>query len=569
MDKRSEFKDSKILIVDDSPEDRDIYKQFLLRDISHRYVVLEADTGAEAFETLQEHPCSLILLDFNLPDVDGLEFLEILHQEQFQVPVVMMTGVGNEAIAVQSMKQGALDYLVKGQITPESLQSTVRNVLEQVRLQIQLRQSRERQELIISTALRIRQSLNLKEVLDKTTSEIHQLLACDRVLIYQFAEDMSGMIVAESVSSAYQVSLGQQIIDTCFQGGAGYGYSLGRCSVVDDIQQAGLTTCHRELLEEFQVKANLVVPILSVPTSTDVSSTEKESSQLWGLLIAHQCDQPRHWKTDEVELINSLSAQVAIAIQRAEMHTQTRRALQQEKELNVLKSQIIGTVSHEYRSPLTSILAAASTLKTHASNLTSSNQSKLLEIIEKKVRHMNGLIEDMLFLNQIDRGKVPVQSIPIDLLRFLQEKIEDYAVKQPEHIINLKIKGMLEPFENDPKILNQIFDNVLSNAIKYSRQTKHIDIEVKGLQFQVIAIIRDYGLGMKSEDLDRIFEPFHRGENVDTIPGTGLGLSIVQGCLNMCGGKISYSSEPNQGTKVTIGFPRKINCQLSSAEDCM
>ncbi|AFY36765.1 multi-sensor signal transduction histidine kinase [[Leptolyngbya] sp. PCC 7376] len=568
MEKILDSQSLTVLIIDDSPDERDIYEQFLLRDTHQSYLTVGTDTGEDGLQLLDAHVCHLILLDFNLPDMNGLEFLEILQTSNTQIPVVMMTGQGNEAIAVQAIKQGAYDYLVKRQITPESLQSTVRNVLKQSNLQTRLHKSKQRQSLITSIALRIRQSLDLEQVLEQATVETRQLLECDRVLLYKCELDMSGVIVAESVNSQYQSTLGQKIVDTCFQNNGAQYYVQGKCTTINDIQRAGLTSCHIELLERFQVKANLVVPILLTTTSRN-SSDQSQSTQLWGLLIAHQCDEPRCWTIEETELIKLLSLQLAIAIQQAELLSKTERSLQREQELNALKSQIIGTVSHEYRSPLASILASASTLRIHGASLPEAAQKKLLNMIENKVRHMNHLIEDMLFFNQIERGQIPIQSTPVNISDFLLEQIEEYKLKKPSYAINLEVKGTIEPFENDPKILGQIFNNLLSNAIKYSLDSRHIDIQLKGLASQVIVIIKDYGIGIDIDDQDSIFEPFHRGANVGTIPGTGLGLSIVQGCLDMCGGKISYTSEPNQGTKVTVGFPRKIDCRLSSARNCM
>ena len=547
-----------ILIIDDSPEDRDIYRQFLLRDVHHTYQVLEADTGEEGLQWLQHNTCDLILLDFQLPDMDGIEVLATFQQISNRViPVVMLTGQGNEAIAVQAMKQGVCDYLVKQQVTSESLQSAVRNALTQAELQTQLDRSQKRQSLIASVALRIRQTLDLDEVLERAVVEVRQLLECDRILVYQFVANMSGTIVAESVDARWPSALGQEITDTCFQNGAGKYYAQGKYSAIRDIHQAQLSPCHINVLERFNVRANLVVPILFASQKASNQTIPDLSPRLWGLLMAHQCDRPRSWTTEEIQLIEALSVQLAIAIQQAELLSRTEIALQREQELKTLKSQIVATISHEYRAPLASILASASTLITHQQNLPAARQEKFLQIIAQKARHMGSLVDDMLFMNRMEIGQIRLNPIPIDLEKFLSDQIEESKIEAPDYTIDLEVTGTVEPFQGDPKVLRQICGNLLSNAIKYSPTQKQINIHLNGQSSQIILVFQDRGIGISLANRDRLFQPFYRGDNVGKIPGTGLGLSIVKSCVEISGGEISCNSQPGQGTRITVGLPRK------------
>lgn len=175
---------------------------------------------------------------------------------------------------------------------------------------VELWEVAQRERLLAQVASRIRQSLNLQDILDATAREVRQLLACDRVLVYQFASDMSGTIVAESVGAGWTAALGCLIQDTCFQTGAGK-YALGPKWAVANIYEAGLTDCHLKLLEQFEVKANLVVPILLKV------GNEHPTPHLWGLLVAHQCSGSRQWQPALVELLDELAVQLAIAIQQA------------------------------------------------------------------------------------------------------------------------------------------------------------------------------------------------------------------------------------------------------------
>jgi len=315
-----------VIIVEDSPEDREMYRRFLTRDNPNSYKLLEFESGSEAIDWClhswdpQETSPDLILLDYRLPDMDGLEFLQELKLEQNtkhgnqhrQIPVILLTGQGSEEIAVQAMKMGAEDYLVKGKLTREKLGSVINTVLKRMDMRARLQQPEKQQQLVTSTALKIRQSVKLETVLQTTVSEVRELLQTDRVLVYQFNPDMSGTIVAEAVVPPWTSCLHLDLEDTCFQENLGGEYRYGRKRVVPDIYEASLTDCHLEMLSRFDVKANLVVPI--------AVQGEDNSDRLWGLLISHQCSGPRQWQTSEVETIEQLAVQIEIAIQQAELY---------------------------------------------------------------------------------------------------------------------------------------------------------------------------------------------------------------------------------------------------------
>lgn len=318
-----------ILIVDDCVEDRKAYRRYLSKEIVFNYEIVEVESGEEGLEQLALVQPDLILLDYLLPDLDGLEFIEELKAQESQIPpIIMLTGEGNEAIAVEAMKSGVKDYLIKGKLTPETLTTSVKNVLQQHYLQSLLTKNIQQQQLIAETALRIRQSLDLSEILDTAVREVQLLLNCDRVVIYQFAPDMSGDIVAESVKSGWKQSLGKKVIDTCFQKQGRVKYERGETLKLNNIYESGLSQCHLNLLTEFQVKANVVVPILLTQ-----SPSKFNSSNLWGLLIAHQCSGTRHWEIDEVELLDKLAVQLAIAIQQAELLGNLQSELNTRKKL--------------------------------------------------------------------------------------------------------------------------------------------------------------------------------------------------------------------------------------------
>ena len=318
-----------VLVIDDSAEDRATYCRYLQHWSSHHYQVREAHSALAGLDLYQRLRPDIILLDYFLPDMDGLEFLDMLWQQvgKLRVPVLMLTGQGNETIAAQSIKRGAQDYLIKGTLTADELCKAVAQALEQFQLQQRMAQQEQQQQILSAIALHIRQSLTLQTILDTSVTMVQQYLAADRVLVYQFTPDMSGQIVAEAVLPEWSASLNLQIEDTCFRENLGNDYRLGKTRAIANIDEAGLTDCHKQLLERFQVKASLVVPLLVTDpeTATDCLHQAADSPRLWGLLIVHQCAATHQWQAFETELLNQVAIQVAIAIQQAELYDHLRQ----------------------------------------------------------------------------------------------------------------------------------------------------------------------------------------------------------------------------------------------------
>ena len=219
---------------------------------------------------------------------------------------------------------------------------TSTNITERKRAELVLQQQAERERIVSAIALRIHHSLDLEEMLNTTVTEVRQFLACDRVLIYRFNPDWSGVVVVESVSSEWSSVLGMTIHDPCFGEHSAKLYQQGRIYALEDIYNANLEKCYLDLLVGLDVRANLVVPILQNSSQSLIVSSELEKSNgktqnagLWGLLIAHHCRSPRHWQELEVNLLASLSTQVAIAIQQSELYQQLAAKLRERQQAEI------------------------------------------------------------------------------------------------------------------------------------------------------------------------------------------------------------------------------------------
>ena len=203
-----------VLIVDDCLEDRETFRSYLKQDHRCRYRILEAETGAEALEIYQQVELDAVLLDYSLPDYEGLELLHLMQQQNPRhVPIVLVTGQGRESIAVRLLKAGAEDYLIKGSLTAADMQAAVTDAIDKTELRLRLRQSQERERLVAQIAQQIRRSLDLTTILNTTVEAVRQLFDTDRVLIFRFHADWSGTVIAESVSAEWRAVLSTTMLD--------------------------------------------------------------------------------------------------------------------------------------------------------------------------------------------------------------------------------------------------------------------------------------------------------------------------------------------------------------------
>jgi PAS domain S-box-containing protein len=188
--------------------------------------------------------------------------------------------------------------------------------------EISIHQQAEQERLLASMTHRIRQTLNLQSILDITVAEVRAYLNADRVLIYEFADDMTGAVIAESLAQGYPSIWGRVFSNHGFtRDGCYASYAQGRIHSISNIHEADLPACYVEMLKQFQVQANIAIPIL-------------QNNQLWGLLIAHHCLEPRDWRLDEIDFLQQLADSLAIAIQQSQLYEQTVLQARRESLLN-------------------------------------------------------------------------------------------------------------------------------------------------------------------------------------------------------------------------------------------
>lgn len=266
------------------------------------------------------------------------------------------------------------------------------------------------------------------------------------------------------------------------------------------------------------------------------------------------------WKQCELDAVGELrSAIIVIVLRRAneiaKLNAEMQIALDKEKELSVLKSHFVTMTSHEFRTPLTTILSSADILQKYSHNLPEERKFTHLQQIQTSVKHMTQLLDDLLLVGIATEGKLQFKPTLLDLIRFCQALVEELKLIHDSYTITFANQGNCTTAYIDEKLLRHILTNLLSNAIKYSFPGGTIHFELIYQTGEVIFHIQDHGIGIPQADQAQLFEAFHRASNVGTIFGTGLGLAIVKNSVDLHGGTIIVASEVGVGTTFTVMIP--------------
>ena len=234
--------------------------------------------------------------------------------------------------------------------------------------------------------------------------------------------------------------------------------------------------------------------------------------------------------------------------------TELTDALEKEKELNELKSRFLSMASHEFRTPLTTILSSASLIQDYTLTEQQEKRNKHVARISSAVNNLNDILSDFLSLSKIEEGKVEATFILFDIKSLIEEVIDEMkGILKDGQLINYNHFGNSK-INLDPKLFRNVLINLISNAIKFSEENKIIEIEthVEDLIFKLS--VKDNGIGISEEDKEHLFQRFFRGQNATNIQGTGLGLNIIASYVEHMSGKISVESKLEVGTKFIIEF---------------
>lgn len=233
-----------------------------------------------------------------------------------------------------------------------------------------------------------------------------------------------------------------------------------------------------------------------------------------------------------------------------------RRALEREQELSALRLRFFSMVSHEFRTPLSTILLTAQVLQCSNREWLPEKQQKNLNRIISAAKEMKQMLDDILTINRAETGRLDFSPTPVELNPFchqLLEQIQIYA--SPQHELTFSNQTNIQWALLDEKILDHVLTNLLLNAIKFSPQGGEVQLILTRSKDAISFQICDRGIGIPLSDRPHLFESFHRGENIESIPGSGLGLTVAKKCIELHGGSMTFTSELGVGTTFTVTIP--------------
>jgi PAS domain S-box-containing protein len=244
--------------------------------------------------------------------------------------------------------------------------------------------------------------------------------------------------------------------------------------------------------------------------------------------------------------------------ERKKAEEEARKALEKERELNELKSKFVSIASHEFRTPLSTIMSSASLISQYREKGDMEKIDKHTARIKSNVNHLTGILNDFLSLGKLEEGRVELTLERTQILEFLKEVQEELkSTLKPGQRIVLESAADLEPVLVDPRILRNILFNLLSNASKYSDENKFIYLTTFSTDNEIHISVRDEGIGIPDDDKRHMFDRFFRASNATNIQGTGLGLNIVKRYVELLSGEIHFESEYGKGSTFTISFPKR------------
>ncbi|WRH66566.1 MAG: response regulator [Planktothrix sp. GU0601_MAG3] len=475
------------------------------------------------------------------------------------IPIIFISAKDQLSDKVKAFSVGGNDYITKP-FELEEVETRVKNQLKISRLSHILSQQNSLLKAENKIQERIRSSLNLEEILTTAVEEVREFLSVDRVLIYQILSNGNRSAITESVEPGWPSIKGQIFPEEIFIGEFQYYDYQEKFLLIEDINQVTMAPALENILRQLKVQAKLLVPIV-------------KDSSLWGFLIAHNCQKPRKWHQSEIESIQHISIQLAIAVQQSTLFEQAKAEIIERKKAELAlqkavnaadiasraKSEFLANMSHELRTPLNAILGFAQ-LMNHDLSLKPDYQH-YVEIINRAGSHLLELINDILEMSKIEAGRVTLNKTDFNLISFLNNLQNILQIQASKKGLNLvfEISPNTPDFvQTDEGKLRQVLINILGNALKFTQVGSvtlraKLKPENKADQSVIIFDIEDTGLGISPEEISHLFKAFAQTETGRKHhEGTGLGLAISRKFIQLMGGDIKVQSVVNQGTIFTF-----------------
>lgn len=488
-----------ILLIDDDPNDRELILRELKKELP-RADIIQIGSSEDFERVLQEADFEMVITDYQLNWTNGIQILKRLKKEKPMVPVIMFTASAGEEIAVDAMKSGLDDYIIKSTGQLMRLRGSIRAAADHI----------AHRKALIEAEIRYRDLFQGIPIGLYQTSPDGRFLEINRAMV-----DM----------------LGYPNSDTLFQTPTHQLYASD-----EDYNAWSARMKKNGYVKELIVKMKRY--------DGEPIWVEINGKQVFKDGILHYNEGSLQDVTDRILYQMEMKSNVALEV---------ARALDKERQLGDLRSQFITMTSHEFRTPLSSILTSAELLEHYGQSWSHEKIMVHLKRIQDAVKHIINMMDDILYIGKADAGKIPLQKEPMDLDEFLNTIIaEQKHSSRNSHPIEFTSRGDCTRVMGDKKLIRQIISNLISNAMKYSAAGSQIHVNM-GCDGDLATIdVEDEGIGIPSGQMDQIFEPFFRAENVGDIIGTGLGLPIVKRSVEAHGGTITVAARKPTGTKFSI-----------------
>ena len=531
-----------ILIVDDSAEDRAAVRRFLQQDPRSSYRILEEGTGVEGLAIAESAALDCVLLDYQLPDMDGLEFLRRLSGGgAVPFPIVMMTGRGSEMVAVQAMKQGAGDYVVKGQVDGPGIVAVVADAIERFALRPDFereRMEKERDHQLAREAIRLRERLVL--LVDDSPEDrdvARRFLVRDPGRAYRFLEASTG---EEGLEACRSADIDCVLLD----------YSLPDMDGLEFL---------RDLTGGTAVTPFPVVMLTGRGDESIAVQALKHGAQ----------DYLIKGRFDDSGLRRTVDGAVANVIDRRVLERQRLRLLERLEreararadelvEMDRRKNEFLAMLAHELRNPLAPIRSALHLMS--LPNVDPGTADRARAMAQRQVAQLARLVDDLLEVSRITRGKIQLNASEVDLTAVVPRAVEAVrpAMEQQGHALEVSLPDGPLLLSADPARLEQVLVNLLNNAAKYTEPGGRVTLRADRDGPWATVRVRDTGIGIAPEMLPKVFDMFAQVDHsLDRSQGgLGIGLTLVRTLVELHGGAVEARSDGlGAGSEFIVRLP--------------
>jgi len=463
----------------------------------------------------------------------------------------------------------------------------------------------EQERLLIQITTLIRHSLNLPVILETAVHQLRNFLKADRLIIYQFNFPAPSCVI-DTITPSIAEAITPNLDGITYESrssdaipsilNAMNEYSAASLMFLQRRQYEFTTwTLNGQKSSESSTVASLLKQSPLIDIKAELVTPIVVQDELWGLLIVHQCEQPRQWNDREKILLQRIAEHLAIAIYQAKLYSelqQQKSTLEQQiidrtqdlrdtliaaQSASRAKSEFLATMSHELRSPLTAIIGMASTLlRYHAQGanytLLPQKQQEYLQTIQDRGEHLLTLINDILDLSEMEAGRMFLQIQRFSLaqlarqtIQLLQEKADAKQVELALELLPGRSQDFL--FQADPQRVQQICLNLLSNAIKFTPAQGRVTIRVQVSGDTAILQVEDTGIGIPSHQRSFLFQKFQQldASYHRKYEGTGLGLALTKQLVELHGGTIEVESTVGVGSTFTVFLPMQMISTIDDA----